>query len=132
MEKQNINKTVTFSFAAAAMLIWWVSSVILQTLAAGIPLLAKLRTFKVVGIELYEVVLPVLIAFAAFLFLQLSASRRLWAEEVVIETSKVVWPSQKDVQLSTLVVSIMLVVSGIILFGMDALSSSVVDFILGR
>lgn len=132
MDKQNINKTVTFSFAAAAMLVWWVSSVIFQTLAAGIPLLTKLRVYKVAGIELYEVVLPLLVAFGVFLYLQLSSAKRMWAEEVVLETSKVVWPSQKDVQLSTLVVSVMLVLSGLILFGMDAISSSVVDFILGR
>lgn len=132
MDKQNVNKAVTFSFAAAAILVWWVSGVIFETLAAGLPIVAKLRSFKVVGIELYEVGLPVLIALGVFLYLQLSAKKRIWAQEVVIETSKVVWPSQKDVQLSTLVVSFMLILSGIILFGMDALSSSVIDYILGR
>ncbi len=132
MEKQNINKAVTFSFAAAAILVWWVSGVIFETLAAGLPMVAKLRSYKIGGIELYEVGLPVLLALAAFLYLQLSPKKRTWAEEVVTETSKVVWPSQRDVQLSTLVVSFMLILSGIILFGMDALSSSVIDYILGR
>ncbi len=132
MDKQNVNKAVTFGFAIAAMLVWWVSGVLFQTLAAGVPAVASLKVHNIAGIELYQVVLPLLVAFTAFLYLQLSSKRRLWAEEVVMETTKVVWPSQKDVQVSTVVVSIMLIVSGVILFGMDALSSSVIDYILGR
>lgn len=132
MDKQNINKTVTFSFAAAAILVWWVSGVLFQTLAAGVPYLARVRAYKVAGIELYEVGLPLIIAMCVFFYLQLSESKRVWAGEVVVEASKVVWPSQRDVQVSTIVVSIMLILSGVILFGMDALSSSIVDFILGR
>lgn len=132
MEKQNINKTVTFSFAAAGFLVWWVSGVLFETLAAGVPAVARMKAFKISGIELYQVGLPVLVGFAVFLYLQLSTKKRIWAEEVVIETSKVVWPSQKDVQISTVVVSVMLLISGIVLFAMDALSSNVIDFILGR
>jgi preprotein translocase SecE subunit len=132
MEKQSINKAVTFGFASAGILIWWVSGVIFETLAAGIPFMARLRVYKVSGVELYQVGLPFLVGFGLFLYLQLSAKKRQWAEEVVTETSKVAWPSQKDIQVSTLVVSFMLVISGIILFGMDALSSNVIDFILGR
>lgn len=132
MDKQNINKAVTFSFAAAAVLVWWVTRVVLETLAAGVPAISKLKSYNIIGIEVYQVILPVIIAFIAFVYLKMSTKKRIWAEEVVLETTKVVWPPKKDVQISTVVVSIMLIISGIILFGMDALSSSVIDFILGR
>ena len=132
MQKQNINKTVTFSFAAIGLLAWWVSGVIFETLAVALPFAARLRAYKLGGIELYQLGLPFLVGFGVFLYLQLNQKRRVWAEEIVLETSKVVWPSQKDVQLSTVVVSIMLVVSGLVLFAMDMASASVIDLILGR
>lgn len=132
MDKQNINKTVTFSFAAAGFLAWWVSGVLFTTLSEVVPFFAKMRVFKISGVELYQVGLPFIVGFGLFLFLELSASKKAWAEEVVTEAAKVSWPSQKDVQVSTVVVSIMLVISGLVLFGMDSLASNVVDFILGR
>lgn len=132
MDKKNINKAVTFSFAAIAVLVWWVAGVILETLAAGVASVGRLKAFNLAGIGIYDVLLPVLIGFLAFLYLQLNAKRKAWAEDVVLETSKVVWPPLKDVQVSTVVVSIMLIISGVVLFGMDALASSVIDFILGR
>lgn len=132
MEKQNINKAVTFSFAAAGFLAWWVAGVIFETLADALPLFARMKGFKISGIELYQVGLPFLVGLGLFLYLQFNSKKRLWAEEVVVETSKVVWPSQKDVQVSTVVVSIMLLISGIVLFSMDTVSSFIIDFILGR
>lgn len=132
MQKQNISKTATFSFAAMGFLAWWVSGVLFETLAVTVPFAARLRAYKLVGIELYQLGLPFLVGLGVFLYLQLSQKRRVWAEDIVLETSKVVWPGKKDVQLSTVIVSIMLLISGVILFTMDIVSSSVVDLILGR
>lgn len=132
MEKQSINKTVTFSFASAGILAWWVSGVLFETLAVALPFFAKLRVYKVAGIELYQIGLPFLVGLFVFCYLQFSRSKRLWAEEVVLETTKVVWPTQKDIQSSTIIVSFMLVLSGLILFGMDMLSTSLIDLILNR
>lgn len=131
MDKQTINKTVTFSFVAAAILIWWVSGVLLETVASASSSVAQLKAFKLAGIEVFQTLIPLILGILTFVLLQFNARRRTFAQEVVLETSKVVWPSGKDVQGSTIVVVIMILISSVVLFTLDWASNEVIRTILG-
>lgn len=130
MEKQNINKTVTFSFIAFAALIWWVTGVLFETAATAFSSVAQFRATTVGGIEIFQLGVPLFFAALTFILLQFNARRRLFAQDVVIETSKVVWPSGKDVQGSTIVVVIMILISSAVIFGFDWMSNEVIRFVL--
>ena len=62
---------------------------------------------------------PLLCGLAMFAWLQLSAKNKEFADEVITETSKVVWPTFRDVKGMTIAVTIMLIISGIIIAGFD-------------
>lgn len=131
MDKGTINKTVTFSFVAAAFLIWWVSGVLLETAAGAFPWLAQLKAYRIAGVEILQTILPMVLGVLTFILLQFNAKRRAFGQEVVVETSKVVWPSAKDVQGSTIVVVIMILISSVVLFTLDWASNEVIRTILG-
>ncbi|MCO5114354.1 MAG: preprotein translocase subunit SecE [Bdellovibrionaceae bacterium] len=131
MDKGTINKTVTFSFVAAAFLIWWVSGVLLETAAGAFPWLAQLKAYRIAGVEILQTILPMALGVLTFILLQFNAKRRAFGQEVVVETSKVVWPSAKDVQGSTIVVVIMILISSVVLFTLDWASNEVIRTILG-
>lgn len=131
MEKQTINKTVTFSFVAIAILIWWVSGVLLQTAASASATLSQLRSIQFAGVELFQTILPLLLGIITFVMLQFNTRRRNFAQDVVLETSKVVWPSAKDIQGSTIVVVIMILISSVVLFTLDWAANEVIRTILG-
>lgn len=131
MDKRTISKTVTFSFVAAAVLIWWVSGVLLETAAMAAPWLAQMKSFKVAGVEIIQTLIPLVLGVLTFVLLQFNAKRRTFAQDVVVEASKVVWPSSKDVQGSTIVVVIMILISSVVLFTLDWASNEVIRTILG-
>ena len=68
---------------------------------------------------------------ATFVWLQFSAKNKDFADEVITETSKVVWPTFKDVKGMTIAVSIMLIISGLVITGFDLGASKTLKLILG-
>ena len=131
MDKQAINKTVTLSFVAAAFLVWWTSGVLLETAASASATLSQLRNIRFAGVELFHTLIPLLLAVITFAMLQFNKRRRTFAHDVVVETSKVVWPSVKDIQGSTIVVVIMILVSSVVLLTLDWAANEVIRTILG-
>jgi preprotein translocase SecE subunit len=65
-----------------------------------------------------------------FLFLQLREKTRIWAHEVVVEVRKVVWPSRQATLGMTVLVCIILMISGFVLGVFDLASNAVVNFII--
>lgn len=131
MDKQNINKIVTFSFVAFAMLVWWVSGFLLDTAASTFSVVAQWRSYRIGGIEMFRTVTPIIFGLIVFVMLQFSKARRSFAQDVVLETSKAVWPSAKDVQGSTIVVVIMILISAVVLFTLDWVANEAIRTILG-
>ncbi|MDX9730987.1 MAG: preprotein translocase subunit SecE [Bdellovibrionales bacterium] len=73
-------------------------------------------------------VVPVLFGFAFFVFLQANAGVRAWGDEVVSELRKVVWPSREDTTRMTIVVCIMLLISGAALGLLDVFSGKLIEW----
>ena len=120
------NKLITVSFVIAAFLFGWMVSVLMKILTNSWGAFARLTGDPVV---LHGV--PVALAIAFFAFLLISKPTKLWAGDVVNEISKVVWPSVKDTKALTIVVCFIILISAVIFWIFDMVSSKLVEFILG-
>lgn len=125
MESNN-SKIMTVCFIIAGILAGITVSVLMNALAAiGTGGFGR---FMAQGWVLHG--LPVVIGFATFLFLQISKTVLAWADEVVTEIRRVVWPSRKDTTAMTIVVCVMLLISGVVFGIMDVVSGSLIDWLL--
>ena len=125
MEDSN-RKYITLSFVAAGILAAYVGSVILDTLARTSGTFARLLDNDII---LHG--FPVALGFICFFVLQFNPKTVTWADEVIVEVRKVVWPSQRDTVAMTIVVTFMLILSGVLLGAFDVVSNFVVNYIVG-
>lgn len=125
MENTN-NKIITVSFMMAGILLGVVVFVMLESMAA----IATGALGRFAAQESVRHGLPVVIGIATFFLLQFNKKVTFWADEVVTELRKIVWPSRKDTFAMTTVVCVMLLVSGFVLGLMDVLSAKVIDILL--
>lgn len=121
MDKQSIKKVSTISFMAAAAVTWLTVTVLLRALAGSFAPIQRLYASQVVSHGL-----PILVAVGLFAFLYLSPRVQSFAEDVILEISKVVWPSRKDVIGMTIVVIVMVLIASAILIGVDTVAREVV------
>ena len=125
MENSN-NKTITVCFMLAAVLIGIVTSVLMETLAA----IGTGAFGQFVAQDLVRHGLPVALGIGAFAYLQMNKGVHAWGDEVVTEIRRVVWPSRKETVAMTVVVCVMLVISGILFGILDVTSGAVIDWLL--
>lgn len=124
MKNEN-KKIITLSFVGAAFLAAFVVNVLLESLSAASGAVAKLVSYDAVAHGL-----PLVTGLVCFFALQLNSKTLAWADEVVSEIGRVVWPSSKDTSAMTIVVCVMLVISGVVLGLMDVLSNFVVSWLV--
>ena len=127
MDKSAVKKVMTLSFLIAGALVFWVMGVLLDTAAGSFALVARLKANPLV---LHG--FPMVCGVAMFMYLQLSEKNRVYASEVITETSKVVWPSQKDVKSLTVAVGIMILIAGMILAGFDIVAGKALALLFSR
>lgn len=125
MENTN-SKVVTISFMAAGILLGIVSFVLIDSL--GAVLTGGMG--RVLAQEMVRHGVPVALGLIVFLALQLNKNVTLWADDVVTELRKIVWPSKEATVQMTIMVCFMLVVSGILLGALDVFSGSFIDWLL--
>lgn len=127
MENTNINnKIITVSFMVTGILLGIVTFVLVDSLAA----IATGASGRFFGQDLVRHGLPVAIGIVAFVGLQFNKRVLSWATEVVIELRKIVWPSRRDTFAMTIMVCVMLIISGVILGAFDVISGSLIDWLL--
>lgn len=124
MEKDN-SKIIMVSFVAAAFLAAITTNILLETAAASFGFAARLYSQDIVRHGL-----PIVVALATFAILQFNKKIQVWADEVVLEARKVVWPSRRDTTAMTVVVCVMLAISCVVLFVFDYISVEVVRMII--
>ncbi len=73
---------------------------------------------------------PIIFGLIFFLYVSFSKKIKSWATDVIVEVSKVVWPSRKDTTAMTIVVCFFMILSGIVLGIFDFFSSQVIQFII--
>lgn len=125
MESTN-NKIVTVSLMIIAVIMGIVVNVFIETMAA----MATGGFSRFLANDIVKHGLPVAFGIILFAVLQFNKTVSTFADEVVVEIRRVVWPSRKDTMSMTTVVCIMLVISGIALGVLDTTSAYVVDWLL--
>jgi preprotein translocase subunit SecE len=70
-------------------------------------------------------------AVAIFIIFRKNAKANTFTNEVLVELSKVTWPPRKETLLSTVVVTIMVAICSLILFGFDTLWGTLVKVLYG-
>ena len=125
MIREENAKIITLCFVAGGFLSGFVTRVLFELLAvySGLAAMAYAQ-------ESIRHGLPVLLGLGVFLFLQMREKTKIWANEVVVEVRKVVWPSRQATLGMTVMVCIILMISGFVLGAFDLVSSAVVNFII--
>lgn len=116
------SKIVTLSFLSFAGLIGFTISTLLRVFSGAFGFVAM-----AMGNDLFKHGVPVGIALALFLYLQFNKNILAWADEVIAEIRKVVWPPLKDTRGMTIVVVIMVFISSIIVSVFDMFSGYVLN-----
>jgi preprotein translocase subunit SecE len=118
-------KIITMSFVAAAVIAAFVTSLLMDVAASAFGAVARLQ-----GSDVFRHGLPVAVLVLVFGLLQFRPKMNVWADEVVSEIRKVVWPSRKDTMGMTMVVCILVVMSGVVVFGFDWVAAFIVEKIV--
>ena len=124
MENQQ-QKWVTVSFVAVSVLLAFLVFSLGQKLSGAYDLEARFKS-----VELVVQGLSVLVGLVLFFFLNRNESVNQFMTEVVVELSRVSWPSQKETRASTILVVIMVVISGLFLGLMDYLWTVVLKWLI--
>ncbi|MCC6278801.1 MAG: preprotein translocase subunit SecE [Oligoflexia bacterium] len=119
-------KIVTISFVLGAVLVGYVSRLLLQVGAQSVSVLARWESNDYVSNFF-----PVLVGLAVFLALQLNSKAQEFGDSVVSELKKVTWPSKNDTGVMTIVVVITLIISGVLMGMYDAVAAYLVRLLLG-
>ena len=129
MNKELNKKIATVSFIIVAAIALIVTRVLLQTAAASFGFVQKLW-----GQDLFQHGLPVSIAVITFVVLQFNPKIITWADEVISELLKVVWPSKQNTTAMTIVCCVMLIVSAVMLYIFDLVATNITQmlFELGK
>ncbi len=125
MENNN-KKIITMSFMITGILAWVVLKVLITTAAS----MVSGQVARTLNTDMALHFVPVLFGIGVFAILQISPKIVAWADEVVSELLRIVWPSRKDTTAMTIVVCVMLVICGFIIGGFDIISSYAIDAIL--
>lgn len=106
-EKSN-QSLVNFAFVVCGFLAYFIVAVLFESLADAFGPVARLR-----AMEAAKHGLPVGLGLITFLALFLNKKVHAFADEVIVEIRKVVWPSQRDTMAMTIVCCVMVIVAGI-------------------
>jgi len=125
MIKQENLKIVTVSFVLLSFLLAFVVRVLFETVSVTSGTVANYYSMDV-----FRHGLPIASGLACFLFFQVSSKYRKLADEVVTEVKKVVWVGKSELYSMTVLVSVILIVSGIVLGLFDLVAGTGVRFFM--
>jgi preprotein translocase subunit SecE len=122
----NNQKIMTVAFVIVAGLVYLVVSLLISTFAATFAVIARLSQGDIVHHGV-----PVAVGVLTFSLLQFNPTITTWAEEVVVELKKVVWPTREQTIGMTIVVCVMVLISGLILGLFDVVSGQTLNSGIG-
>ena len=118
-------KIVTVSFVLLSFCIAFVVRVVFEVLSVAFGVFANFYSM-----DIFRHGVPIMAGVGSFLFLQLSPGYKKLADEVVTEVRKVVWAGKKELYSMTILVSVILVVSGVVLGVFDLVAGTGVRFLM--
>lgn len=124
MDRSNA-KIITVCLAASSALVGLTIALLLRSFAGAFGVVARLVDSNAIRHGV-----PVVVGLVMFFVLQFNPRVVTWAEEVVVEIKKVVWPSRKDTTAMTIVTLIMVLISSLIVTGFDFVSGFVMKSLI--
>lgn len=124
MENQQ-QKWVTLSYLAVAALLSFVALQLGQKLVGVYDLEAKVRNAEMI-LRIFSIFVGALLFFALYRSEQVTQ----FVSEVVVELSRVTWPNQKETSSATILVIIMVLISGLFLGFLDYLWTVVLKWVI--
>lgn len=118
-------KIVTISFVVFSFLAGFVVKVLFEALAVSVGFFAGFY-----GQDIFRHGIPFLSGLVLFIYFQVKKEARTLADEVVTEVKKVVWPTKKELYAMSLVVCMILILSGVVLGIFDLIAGTSVNFFL--
>lgn len=112
------SKILTLIYIASAALLAFTVYALVHALAGAFGFVARLSNY-----DLFKHGLPFVIAVATFFYLQFNKKVSKWADEVISEVKKVVWPKIKDTRVMTVVVIVMVFISSVVISVFDIFSA---------
>ena len=125
MEKQTIKKVTSVSFLVTALLTYLVVNILFKSLAGAFGSVQRLYS-----VDWINHGLPVLAAVAVFVGMQFNEKIIAWAEDVIVEVSKVVWPSHRDTMAMTIVVCVFVGIASLLLLVIDFVARNIVTMLI--
>ena len=125
MIKQENLKIVTVSFVLLSFVVAFVVRVLFETLSVASGFFANYYS-----IDLFRHGAPIFAGVACFVFFQVSSKYKKLADEVVTEVRKVVWVGKAELYSMTVLVSVILIVSGVVLGIFDLVAGTGVRFFM--
>lgn len=126
MENKN-SKILTLSFAIIGAIAGFTLHLLIKSFSAAFGIVARLADSDTVRHGL-----PVVVGLVVFLVLQFNPKVMSWADEVVTEIRKVVWPTRKDTTAMTIVVLVMVAISSALISMFDVASGALMKLIIGN
>lgn len=125
MESTN-KKILTMSFIVAGVLAAFVLRVLLNTISPA----TSGAVARALSSDFVVHILPALVGFIVFIYMQLNKSVLAWGDDVISEIRKVVWPSRKDTVAMTIVVIVMCIISAGVIWLFDVASAFFVNYLV--
>lgn len=118
-------KVITVSFLIVAVILGFLTQVLLGFMAAHFAFFEQMRSQV-----WFSNGVPVLVAGVLFASLQFNKAACDFADDVVTELKKVVWPPGRDTVIMTIVVIITLLISGVLVGLYDAFWAWVINSVV--
>lgn len=124
MDKAN-SKIITLSFAIFSALSAFTLHLLIKIFAGVFGIVARYSDLDGVRHGV-----PIVFGIGIFLYLQFTPKVLSWADEVIGEIRKVVWPSRKDTTAMTIVCIVMVLISSLIISSFDFISGLVINSVM--
>jgi len=124
MDKTN-SKVLTLSFAMLAAVAGWTLHLLIVAFSGAFGVIARMA-----DTDLIRHGVPLAFGLVVFSVLQFNPRLLAWADEVVAEIRKIVWPSRKDTVAMTIVVVVMVMISSVIIVSFDFVSGYVINLLV--
>ena len=124
MESQH-QKWVNLSYLAVAALVGYMVFTFSSQMVGAYDLESRVRSIDLV-VRLLSIVAGAVLFFALFK----NEKSNQFMNEVVVELTRVTWPSQKETTSATMIVIIMVLISGMILGLLDYVWTRVIQWVL--
>lgn len=121
MDKTN-SKIITVSFAAFAALTGLTVSLLLKAFSGAFGIVARFTDSDIVSHGL-----PAALGIVLFFTLQFHPKVLAWADDVITEVRKVVWPTGKDTTAMTIAVVVMVLISSVIISSFDFIAGYLIS-----